>query len=259
MTDLDHACCDCGNPSARALCRACRPGHVHRWKPERRMSAAFWACRCGRIDDPSCVYPLASFAFRLLELPMKIFALLALFAAPAFAGEALPLPTSDRLLTFEVGLFANGARVSPPSVRVMVREGALFYIEERSLKVRLGFVARIERNGTVSASPSWVSEDAKGWLDLTPAGPSMIVPRLRGAAFLTGEDRLVRLRLVGLSTGSFPDAPPFRGHVDYADREQIEALRRIYGSPASALCCIWRGPFRACGYRVYVAGGGACG
>jgi hypothetical protein len=193
---------------------------------------------------------------------MKTFAALAalaLFAAPTFSSEALPLPTSDRVLTFEVALFANGARVSPPSVRVLVREGALFYLEEKSLKIRVGFVARIERNGTVSASPSWVSEDAKGWLDLMPAGPSMIVPRLRGATFLIGGTRFVRLRLAGMATGIFPREPPFRGHVNYADREQVEALRLIYGSPASALCCSGTPSFRACGYKVDVSGGGYCG
>jgi len=193
---------------------------------------------------------------------MKRFALLAaltLSAAPSFAGETLPLPVSDRLFTFEVALFAAGARVSPPSVRVTAREGTLFYVEDVSLKIRVGFVARIERNGAVSASPSFVSEDAAGWLDLTPAGAAQNVPRLRGVAFLIGETAFVRLRLVGMSTGSFPDAPSFHGHVNYADRQQVEALRLIYGNPSESVCCIGVKAFRTCGHRVDIAGVGVCG
>lgn len=192
---------------------------------------------------------------------MKILALLAaaLFAVPAFAGESLPLPISDRVLTFEVALFASGARVSPPSVRVSAREGALFYVEDQSLKIRFGFVAKMDRQGFVSAAPSFVGEDAGGWLDLVPAGPAQNVPRLRGAVFAIGEISFVRLRFIGSSVGSFPDAPAFRGHVNYADREQVEALRKIYGNPDESICCIGFKAFRACGHRVDISGVGVCG
>ena len=211
------------------------------------------------------------------------FLLAILFAVPVQVwGEVFALPTSDRLLTFEVTApgfgetkeVERGGKLAkvlvPTKFRVTTREGSLFQIRDKS-QARgywFGFVANLEKSGAVTVSQFGIVSPAPRVQNATGPFLSKEIKRDQVVTFFGSPGKIgqksdpkldVRLKYVGVTNGSFPDAPPFKGTWDNSDTEQMETLRLIYGDPSESICCIGCGPIRVCGDAVDIPGCGACG
>ncbi len=210
------------------------------------------------------------------------FLLAILFAVPVHVwGEVFALPTSDRLLTFEVTVpgfgktkeVERGGKLVKVLVRtkfrVITREGSLFQIQDKTRGYWFGFVANLEKSGAVSVSQFGIVSPTPRVQNATGPFLSQEIKRDQVVTFFGSpsidqksdpKPKLdVRLKYVGVTNGSFPDAPPFRGTWDNSDEGQMESLRQIYGDPGEAICCVGCGPIRVCADSVGIPGCGECG
>lgn len=191
------------------------------------------------------------------------FLLAVLFANPGvLLGDIFSLPKSDKLLTFDVTVpgLKESTKKAPVHIRVTTREGTLFQVQDKSRSYWFGFIATLEKAGTVSLFQFGI--ESQGPKQQKATAPALTKRLTRGpsVAFLSGPDKAeIQVRYLGATNGSFPDSPAFLGTWDNDDREQMEALRLIYGDPSAVICCVGCGPIRVCADAIDIPGCGACG
>lgn len=185
------------------------------------------------------------------------FARISFFLATAFASmaqagsaEIFLLPKSDKVFRVQVD-FPAASGQKPQAATLLVREGTLAIVANKDSGVRVGFSPTLGRNGSVEVTSFRIVKTAEnddsvvepmGSLKTQVGGPARPFFQLVGPE--------IKLRVLSVSEGSFPETPPYEGNLDFSNPGQIEALREIYGDTSSAICCVGCGPIIVCANAV---------